>query len=302
MPDSMITRPASLEAVRPPVLARSIALMKPVTWFAPAWAFLCGSIASGALEWAVADFGRIMLGMLLAGPIVCGLSQVINDYFDREVDAINEPHRLIPSGLVSTRQVFVTIGILALLALSIALYFGAPVTLLTAIGMVLAVLYSAKPIRAKRNGWAGNTIVALAYEGLPWLAGHFAFGPLTMQSAVLAGLFSFGTIGIMAINDFKSIQGDRAMGIKTLPVMYGTWGAAWLIVLIMSLAQLYVLMLFAVWHAWLTAAILAGLFAAQIPLQHRFLKDPVAQAIRYSAGSSGLFVLGMLTAVVSLAV
>src|SRR5690242_4156979 len=132
-------------------LARSIALMKPVTWFAPAWAFLCGAIGSGATGWSAHDVGRIALGMLLAGPILCGLSQVVNDYCDRDVDAINEPDRLIPSGLVSTRQVFTTIGVLAVLAIGIALYLGAQVAQLTGVGMLLALIYSAHPVRAKRN-------------------------------------------------------------------------------------------------------------------------------------------------------
>jgi chlorophyll synthase len=143
------------------ILRRSIELMKPVTWFAPSWAFLCGSIASGASQWTVTDVGRIALGTLLAGPILCGMSQVVNDYCDRDVDAINEPQRLIPSGLVSTRQVFITVGVLVVLGLGIALFLGQYVALMTAIGMVLAVIYSAGPIRAKRNGWIGNTIVAV---------------------------------------------------------------------------------------------------------------------------------------------
>ena len=122
--------------------------------------------------------------MLLAGPIVCGLSQVINDYCDREVDAINEPQRLIPAGLVSTRQVFITIATLVLLSMGIALILGPTVALLTSIGMVLAVVYSANPVRAKRNGWIGNAMVAISYEGLPWLAGHLSFAPLSTNSLI----------------------------------------------------------------------------------------------------------------------
>src|SRR3954464_15685202 len=118
----MIEPTASTATLAPPkvpssVLARSLALMKPVTWFAPVWAFVCGAIGSGATSWSIHDVGRIALGTLLAGPILCGLSQVVNDYCGREVDALNEPDRLIPSGLVSARQVFVTIGVLAVLAL-----------------------------------------------------------------------------------------------------------------------------------------------------------------------------------------
>ena len=293
-PTASIARPAE----RPPILAGSIALMKPVTWFAPTWAFLCGSIASGAVSWSVHDIGRVALGTLLAGPIVCGLSQVVNDYCDREVDALNEPDRLIPAGLVSTRQVFVTIGVLAVAALVIALFLGAQVALLTALGMLLAVVYSAHPLRAKRNGWVGNALVAVAYEGLPWLAGHLAFGSLTLPSVIIAALYSVGAHGIMTINDFKSMDGDRALGIKTIPVLHGPWGAAWLAILTMNTAQLFVLMIFGVWGRWLVFAIIAALFVAQFPFQQRFLQDPKGRAVFYNASGTTLFVWGMLAAAI----
>ncbi len=283
-------------AGRLPILTRSIALMKPVTWFAPTWAFLCGSLASGLTAWSIPDIGRIALGMLLAGPILCGLSQVVNDYCDREVDAINEPGRLIPAGLVSTRQVFITIGVLAALALNLALVLGAQVALLTGVGLVLALVYSVHPLRAKRNGWVGNALVAVAYEGLPWLAGHLAFGPLTAPSVIMAALYSLGAHGIMTINDFKSMDGDRLQGIKTIPVLHGAWGAAWLAVLTMNTAQLFVLLTFAVWGRWLVFAIIAALFVAQLPFQRRFLRDPRANAVFYNASGTTLFVWGMLAA------
>jgi chlorophyll synthase len=292
-------------AIAPPkvpasALARSIALMKPVTWFAPAWAFLCGSIASGGTGWQAGSIGRIALGTFLAGPILCGLSQVINDYCDREVDAINEPNRLIPSGLVSPRQIFATIGVLAALAIGTALYLGAQVALLTAIGMLLAVIYSAHPIRAKRNGWIGNGLVAVAYEGLPWLAGHVAFGSLTLPTLIVAGLYSLGAHGIMTINDFKSMDGDRVSGINTIPVMLGSWGAAWMAVLTMDVAQLFVLMIFAVSGRWVIFALILALFIAQLPLQHRFMQDPRGRAIFYNASGTTLFVWGMLAAAIGI--
>ncbi|MBK9941519.1 MAG: chlorophyll synthase ChlG [Kouleothrix sp.] len=281
-------------------LARSIALMKPVTWFAPAWAFLCGAIASGATGWNLHSLGQIMLGVFLAGPILCGLSQVINDYCDREVDALNEPNRLIPSGLVSARQVFVTIGVLAVAAIGIGLLLGGQVVLLTAVGMVLALIYSAHPIRAKRNGWIGNGLVAVAYEGLPWLAGHVAFGALTIPTLIIAGLYSLGAHGIMTINDFKSMDGDRVSGIKTIPVMLGSWGAAWVAVLTMNIAQLFVIMMFVVAQHWVIAAIIAALFVAQLPLQRKLIQDPRGRAVFYNASGTTLFVWGMLAAAIGI--
>ena len=73
-------------------------LLKPITWFPPMWAFACGVIASGETlsdKWKI-----IFLGLILAGPMVCASSQAVNDWFDRDVDAINEPDRPIPSGRV----------------------------------------------------------------------------------------------------------------------------------------------------------------------------------------------------------
>lgn len=274
--------------------------MKPVTWFAPAWAFLCGSIASGMTQWSLADVGRIALGTLLCGPVVCGLSQVVNDYCDREVDALNEPDRLIPSGKISTRQVFTTIGALAALALGLAMLLGREVLLLTAVGMLLAVVYSAHPLRAKRNGWIGNALVAVSYEALPWLAGHYAFGQLTMPSLVIASLYALGAHGIMTINDFKSMDGDRRLGIKTIPVLYGPWAAAWLAVLTMNISQLFVLLTFAVWQRWVVVGIIGVLFLLQLPLQQRLIQDPRGRAIFYNASGTSLFVWGMLAAAIGL--
>lgn len=84
-------------------------LLKPITWFPPMWAFACGVVASGAslaTTWPVA-----LLGVMLAGPLVCGMSQAVNDWFDRHVDAINEPQRPIPSGRMPGRWgLYVALG------------------------------------------------------------------------------------------------------------------------------------------------------------------------------------------------
>src|SRR5450432_2818746 len=84
-----------------PELSAVAELLKPITWFPPMWAFGCGVVASG-----VGTEGRwplIVVGVLLAGPLVCASSQAVNDWFDREVDAINEPQRPIPSGRMPGR-------------------------------------------------------------------------------------------------------------------------------------------------------------------------------------------------------
>lgn len=74
-------------------------LMKPVTWFPPMWAFACGVVSTG--EPVLENWSVLLRGVILAGPLMCAMSQTMNDYFDREVDAINEPERPIPSGKIS---------------------------------------------------------------------------------------------------------------------------------------------------------------------------------------------------------
>jgi chlorophyll synthase len=274
--------------------------MKPVTWFAPMWAFLCGAVASGATSWIPADIGRILLGMLLAGPVLCGVSQVINDYFDRDIDAVNEPQRLIPSGLVSPLQIIGTVAVLLLIGITIGLYLGPPVALYSAIGLALAIVYSAPPVRAKRNGWIGNALVAVAYEGLAWLAGHSAFADLTTASVLIAAIYSVGAHGIMTINDYKGIEGDRQNGIRSIPVLYGEKGAAYLTVGMMDLAQIAVISLFLWWGVWIPAAILGVILMIQIPVQRRFLQAPLEQHLYFSAVGVSFFVWGMMVAAVGL--
>lgn len=282
-------------------LRHSVQLMKPVTWFAPAWAFLCGAIASGALGWSPQPLGRLMLGILMSGPILCGLSQVVNDYCDREVDAINEPQRLIPSGQITLRHVHLLAVLLTWIGCSIALLLGREVALFVGIGLICALSYSMKPLRAKRNGWFGNALVAISYEGLAWLAGHSAFAPLTGQSLAIALLYSLGAHGIMTVNDFKSMGGDSRMGIRSIPVQYGKWIAARLVVGTMIAAQLGVIGALFWWGHPVAASVVVALLAVQLVPSIRFVRDPKHNEVFFNATAIMLYVWGMLAAAIGLA-
>jgi chlorophyll synthase len=84
-----------------PALSAVTELFKPITWFPPMWAFACGVVASGvAMD---GKWGLALIGIALAGPLVCATSQAVNEWFDRHVDAINEPQRPIPSGRMPGR-------------------------------------------------------------------------------------------------------------------------------------------------------------------------------------------------------
>jgi chlorophyll synthase len=169
--------------------------------------------------------------------------------------------------------------------------FGAAV-----LGLALAWAYSAPPIRLKRNGWWGNTAVALCYEGLPWFTGAAvmaAAGP-DWRILMLAGLYSLGAHGIMTLNDFKSVEGDRRTGIGSLPVRLGVEGAARTACLVMAAPQAVVVALLAAWDRPFHAAAVAGLLAVQLALMTRLLREPKERAAWYNATGTSLYVLGML--------
>ncbi len=217
-------------------------LLKPITWFAPMWAFACGAVSSGASpdgRWLV-----IIAGIVLAGPLVCATSQAVNDWFDRHVDAVNEPQRPIPSGRLPGRSGLYIAIAWTVLSLAIAPLLGPWGFGAAAIGLVLAWAYSAPPLRLKRNGWWGNTAVAVCYEGLPWITGAtvLAAGALPDSSSLtLALLYSLGAHGIMTLNDFKSVEGDRQWNIASLPVQLGVNRAARLACIVMALPQMVVI-------------------------------------------------------------
>ncbi len=310
---TVVSSPASPPPTAPPVspsllnrlsasLRHTVMLMKPVTWFAPTWAFLCGAVASGALEWSLPIIGLLAFGMVMSGPILCGLSQVVNDYCDRDVDAINEPQRLIPSGAVSTRHVQILVFFLTLIGASMALFLGREVALFVGIGLMFAFAYSLRPIRAKRNGWFGNALVSFSYEGLAWLAGHAAFGALTWPSLIIAGVYSIGAHGIMTVNDFKSMEGDAKMGLRSIPVMYGKRVAAQMVVGTMALAQIVIIGALFVWGSPVAASVIAVLLLIQVVPFVRFVRDPENNAVFFNATAIMLFVWGMMAAAIGLAV
>ena len=274
--------------------------MKPITWFGPMWAFLCGAVASGATSWSFADIGLVILGIIMAGPVLCGFSQVINDYFDRDIDDVNEPYRLVPAGLVSTTQVFITLTILLIAGLIISSFLNLRVMYFVIAGQLLAVLYSAPPVRAKRNGWVGNAMAAISYEGLAWMAGHAAFAGLTWPSILIALLYSLGAHGIMSINDYKSINGDKDGGVSTIPVLYGPQKAAWLILITMNVAQIAVIAAFLYWQIWWIALAITIILLVQLPTQRNFLRNPGENYLKFSAIGVSFYVWGMMAAAIGL--
>ena len=271
-------------------------LLKPVTWFPPMWAFLCGVVSSGV---AVADrWPFLIAGVLLTGPLVCGTSQAINDWFDRHVDAINEPNRPIPSGRIGGRWGLWIACIGTVLSLIVSAFTGAWVFAATCLGLVCAWIYSAPPFRLKISGIWGPGVVALTYEGLTWFTGASVMAGALPSGHILAilALYSFGAHGIMTLNDFKAVEGDIQTGVRSLPVVMGVGPAALTACAVMALPQLAVIGLLLLWGHLASAALVSALLLTQFVLMRRLLSDPRKHAPWYNATGTTAYVLGMLAA------
>lgn len=235
-----------------------LTLLKPVTWFPPIWAYLCGVVSSGVLigsaPWLV------LLGIVLAGPVVCGMSQAANDWCDRHVDAINEPDRPIPSGRVPGRWGLWVALVMSALALVMGLALG------------------------------------------PWFTGAavLAAGAPAPEVVAVAALYAIGAHGIMTLNDFKALEGDRITGVNSLPVTLGPERAARVACVVMVMPQLAVIALLLafgqVWHAGAIAVlVIAQGFAMRV-----LLSDPKRRAPWYNSTGVMAYVSGMMVAAFAL--
>ncbi len=280
--------------------AAILPLMKPVTWFPPMWAFACGVVSTG--EDIVSNWSVLLLGIILAGPLMCAMSQTMNDYFDREVDAINEPDRPIPSGKISKQASWIITFSLIIIGFLVAWSIHPYVMAIAFVGVLMSHAYSGPPIRAKRNGWFGNLIVGFAYEGVAWLTGSFAItqGIPSSESIALAIIFSIGAHGIMTLNDFKSVVGDNISKVASIPVQLGEKKAAILASVIMDVAQLAAIGILLARSAYMMSGIAILLFAFQIPMQKTLINNPKEKAVWYNAFGTLLYVLSMMVCAVGI--
>lgn len=283
-------------------------LMKPITWIPLIWGVVCGAASSGRFSWTLENVLISAVCMLLSGPLMTGYTQTLNDFYDRDIDAINEPYRPIPSGAISVPEVVAQILVLLLAGWGVA--FGLDrwadhefptITLLAIGGAFLAYIYSAPPLKLKQNGWLGNYALGASYIALPWWTGHALFGDLNWTVVILTLFYSLAGLGIAVVNDFKSVEGDRQLGLKSLPVMFGITAAAWICVLMIDVFQSSMAAYLIGIHQNLYAVLLILLIIPQITFQDMyFLRDPLKNDVKYQASAQPFLVLGMLVTALAL--
>ncbi|WP_050930602.1 chlorophyll synthase ChlG [Aestuariivita boseongensis] len=284
----------TIRSRRLPEPAAMLRLIKPITWFPPMWAYLCGVISSGASP--SANWPLVILGVILAGPIVCGMSQAANDWCDRHVDAINEPDRPIPSGRIPGRWGLWIALAMSALSLFVGWQLGPWGFGATILGVLAAWAYSAEPVRLKKSGWWGPGLVGLSYETLPWVTGAavLSAGAPAMPVLIVAVLYGIGAHGIMTLNDFKALEGDKQMGVNSLPVTLGPEKAAKVACIVMTIPQVIVFGLLTYWDRPAHAAGVLALIGLQFWAMTVMFKDPKGKAPWYNGTGVLLYVSGMM--------
>ena len=224
----------------------AIELARPFTLLAPWLGFVSSGLAAlGARYHHGIGFSWMEIVPLLIGSVMSATlnaaSNTINQIYDRDIDAVNKPHRPIPSGRASLRLAwgltaffFIAAWILAWLADPLA---GVPgdgqhqcfwIVLVTSF---IVWAYSAPPLRTKRLGWGANITIAIPRGVLLKVAGWSAvvsvIDPGTWHEPWYVGLiFGLFLLGATTTKDFADIEGDRAGGCRTLPVVLGPERAA----------------------------------------------------------------------------
>lgn len=200
----------------------ALRIIRPVNCVMMGFAVLVGAaigggsgLISSSLELALA---------FLTGFFMTGSAMAVNDYYDREIDAINEPGRPIPSGAVSPGEALGISG-----AFSV---FGLAAAWLTSLGnLAIAVLawvaMMAYSTFGKKTGFLGNLIVS-ACVSLPFIYGGFIGGGGSMGSSLLFALIAFlACLGREVTKGIVDVEGDGSLGIGTVAISRGQGVAAW---------------------------------------------------------------------------
>ena len=283
-----------------PNFTASLELIKPITWFPPMWAFLCGSVSTGAIS--IDRLPLVCLGIFLAGPLVCGMSQAANDWCDRHVDAINEPERPIPSGRMPEKWGLAIALLMSFVSLTVAWFLGTWGFIATISAVVCAWVYSIEPFRLKKSGVLGPLLVGFCYEGLPWFTGAaiLSVGMPNINTTLIAILYALGAFGIMILNDFKAVEGDKQTGVNSLPVALGSERAIKLACLCMIVPQLTIVWCLFYWNMIIFSLIIATAIIIQMMAMLRLLKNPRRFAPWYNQTGITIYVLGMMVSAVGL--
>jgi 4-hydroxybenzoate polyprenyltransferase len=212
-------------------------LARPFTLIAPALGFFSGAItaigAYPAEPWTMQVLTPALIGALMAAVLNAG-SNALNQIYDLAIDAVNKPARPLPSGELTISQAWVFTWICYAIALWLA-WMVAPngrheCFWIVLIAAILTFAYSVPPVRTKRHGMWANLTIAVPRGLLLKVAGWSAVKTVAgVEPWFIGSIFGLFLLGASTTKDFSDMEGDRADGCRTLPIIYGVRRAAWMI-------------------------------------------------------------------------
>lgn len=194
-------------------------LMRPMNCFMMGMAVIVGATLANlngiATAWMSLVYGFI------TGFTLTGASMAINDYFDREIDAVNEPKRPIPSGVIRLSEALVFALVLTLIgfATSYLTNTAYPLCLVTAIfAWMVFVTYTTV---GKRGGLPGNFLVSLCVS-IPFVYGSIAItNEVRLNVLLFASIAFLSNTGREVTKGIVDVKGDKIQNVKTLAVRFG---------------------------------------------------------------------------------
>jgi geranylgeranylglycerol-phosphate geranylgeranyltransferase len=164
-----------------------------------------------------------------------GAAMIINDYYDREIDAVNEPARPIPSGLISTNEALSLFIFISLIGFIFAFFTSILCLIVSFISWIIVISYVTF---GKKTGLFGNFLVSICV-GIPFIYGSLIIFNEVISSVIIFALMAFlSNTGREITKGIVDIKGDKKEGIRTIAVNYGSKFAAISAVLFFILAVL----------------------------------------------------------------
>src|SRR3989337_1800972 len=198
-----------------------VRLMRPVNCLMMGFAVFVGAVLANP-AFAGGDWLRILYGFL-TGFTLCAAAMVVNDFYDRAIDAVNEPSRPIPSGLVSSREALALAFGLTVVGFVFAVFTSVLCLAVAAVSWVIVVAYVTV---GKRIGLPGNFLVS-ACVATPFIYGSVAvLGWVPLNVWLFASMAFLSNTGREITKGIVDVKGDAVEDVKTLAVRYGERNAA----------------------------------------------------------------------------
>jgi geranylgeranylglycerol-phosphate geranylgeranyltransferase len=196
-------------------------LIRPINCVMMGFAVFVGAVLANP-AFATGEWLKIGYGFL-TGFMLCAAAMVVNDYYDRKIDAVNEPTRPIPSGVVTVREALAMVFVLTVVGFVFAVLTSLLCLGVAALSWVIVVAYVTV---GKSTGLPGNFLVS-ACVATPFIYASVAvLGWVPLNVWLFASMAFLSNTGREITKGIVDVKGDAAEGVKTLAVRYGERNAA----------------------------------------------------------------------------